>query len=326
MNPNVLIPSVAAPVSADATAFLQYITVERGFSTNTVEAYSRDLKRLETFMKARGLAKAIALTSADLGNFVAWLIGPENGLSAVSAARTLAAVRSYLKFLQTEGLIKDNPGRLARGPKLWKLVPKTLDKVGAECLVIAPTEARSADASGCSRQKLTLRDRAILETLYATGARVSELCDLHMRDVNLDAGVVRLLGKGRKERLVPIGSKAIEAITAYLDKERQRLARGEASDFLFLSRGGKRITRQAVWALVKRYGRAAGIPSTASPHTLRHSFATHMLEGGANLRAVQELLGHADISTTEIYTHVDSSRLRTVVAQYHPRGRARSAE
>ncbi|MCX7806232.1 MAG: tyrosine recombinase [Planctomycetota bacterium] len=315
------LPEVA--LGSDVEAFLQYIAVERGFSANTVEAYSRDLARLGSFMRLRGIGDAADLTASDLGGFVAWLVGPENGLSSVSAARSLAAARSYLKFLQTEGHIRDNPGRLARAPKLWKLVPKALDRTDAESLVTAPAGSASAGGSGAGRRKLTLRDSAILETLYATGARVSELCDLRTRDVNLDAGVARLFGKGRKERLVPIGRKAKEAIAAYLEKERPRSAAGGDAGFLFLSRSGRRITRQAVWALVKRYGRMAGIPPAASPHTLRHSFATHLLEGGANLRAVQELLGHADISTTEIYTHVDSSRLRTIIARYHPRGQAR---
>jgi integrase/recombinase XerD len=298
-----------------ATAFIEYIAVERGFSKNTVEAYVRDLSRLYAFMKQRGITDISSLSASHLGDFVAWLEGPAAGLSPVSAARALAAVRSYLKFLQTEGLTKENPGRLARGPRIWRKVPRVLDKKCAESLVTAPEGSR----------KLSLRDRAILETLYATGARVSEACGIRMRDLNLDVGMVRLFGKGRKERLVPIGSKAREAILAYLEAERPKLLRGESNDWLFLSRGGRPILRQAVWALVKRYGLKAGAPPAVSPHTLRHSFATHLVEGGAHLRAVQELLGHADISTTEIYTHVDGSRLKAIVSECHPRGRPRRA-
>jgi integrase/recombinase XerD len=232
-----------------------------------------------------------------------------SNLSARSIARRLAALRNFFGFLLREGLIATDPTECVRAPRAWRTIPKFLNREEIERLIQAPDTARP----------LGLRDRAMLELLYASGLRVSELCRLGMGDVNLDLGVLRTTGKGNKQRLVPVGREALEAVGAYLAGARAALLKGRASRYLFITARGGCLTRQAFWKLLGGHGRKAGIYRDLTPHVIRHSFATHLLEGGADLRSVQIMLGHADISTTQVYTHVMRSRLRDTVDKHHPR-------
>ena len=234
------------------------------------------------------------------------------GLSATSICRSLSALRMFHRFLIREGLASEDPTTLVDTPKLWKRIPDTLAVVEVEAMINA--------ARGNTWQ--AVRDKAILELFYASGMRVSELADLKRESINLDIGYVRCIGKGRKERIIPVGKRAQEAVRRYCGISRKRLTQGNEtpSSPLFLSRLGKKISRQGLWKIIKYYARKAKIKKEIWPHSLRHSFATHLLERGADLRSVQEMLGHADISTTQIYTHVDKERLRAIHRQFHPRG------
>ena len=231
-------------------------------------------------------------------------------MSPTSICRNLAAIKMFHRFLVRENLALEDPTTLVDTPKLWQRIPAVLSQGEIEAMIKA--------ASGKKPQQI--RDQAILEIFYASGLRVSELSDLKTTSVNFDAGFVRAVGKGSKERIIPLGKKARDALQKYLDHVRPKLLKGRASDVLFLSRLGQKISRQSLWAVIKFYARRANIKKTIKPHTLRHTFATHLLEHGADLRSVQEMLGHADISTTQIYTHVDRERLKSVHKQFHPRG------
>jgi integrase/recombinase XerD len=234
----------------------------------------------------------------------------QKGLSANSIGRGLSAIKMFHRFLLRERLAKDDPTNLVDTPKLWKRVPEVLSSREVEAILQA-TNGKHWQA---------IRDKAILELFYATGLRVSELASLKLEDVNFDVGYVRCLGKGRKERIVPVGRKAKEALHHYCDTTRKKLLKNQIAGALFVSRLGKKISRQSLWKLIKFYARKANIKKPIKPHTLRHSFATHLLEHGADLRSVQEMLGHADISTTQIYTHVDRERLKSIHKEFHPRG------
>jgi integrase/recombinase XerD len=287
-------------------AFVEYSAGECHLAENTVAAYRRDLRRFFEWLDGRHVP---ALTIQDLGDYAAWL--GSQGLAPSSVARHLVSLKVFYRYLQLEGIVTENHAELLGSQRLWERVPRVLSPEQVERLLAAP---RRSDP--CWR-----RDRTLLELLYATGCRASELTGLRLPDVHLDDGFCRALGKGDKERLVPLGQRAVAAVRMYLEHERPRLVAraGVTVDWLLLSYRGRQLRRERVWELVKRYVRRAGADQSVSPHTLRHSFATHMLAGGADLRQVQEMLGHANIATTQIYTHVDTARLKAVHAQYHPR-------
>ena len=287
--------------------FINFLAVERGLAENTLLAYRRDLEKYGTYLKKKGIEDINRVTRQDITNFM--YAQKQEGLSANSISRGLAAIKTFHRFLVRERLAKEDPTHLVDTPKLWKRVPEVMSQSEVESVIDA--------AQGKGWQ--AVRDRAVLELFYASGMRVSELSNLKMENMNLEVGYVRCIGKGSKERIIPVGQKARDAIQKYYQKTRQKLAKDPAVSHLFLSRLGKRISRQSIWKIIKQCARKAGIKRAIKPHTLRHSFATHLLEGGADLRAVQEMLGHSDISTTQIYTHVDRERLKTIHKQFHPR-------
>lgn len=284
-------------------AFLNFCRIEKGLSANSLDAYSTDLERLSRFLGDGAEVPGIE----ELRRYLDSLY--ESGLSSRSVARHVATLRNFCGFLVSEQLLARDPSEHLRTPKQWQAIPKFLNLEQIEKLIAAPDVSRPTG----------LRDRAMLELLYASGLRVSELCRLAAGDLNLEMGVLRTTGKGNKQRLVPVGKEAIEAVRAYLESARSALLKRRASRYLFVTARGGCLTRQAFWKLLGGYGRKAGIFHGLTPHVLRHSFATHLLEGGADLRSVQVMLGHADISTTQIYTHVMRSRLQRVVEQHHPR-------
>jgi integrase/recombinase XerD len=288
--------------------FLQYLIVERGVAGNTLEAYGRDTLRYVTFLEREGCAAPSDVRSLQVASFITFL--KEEGLGPRSRARALSAVRMFHRFLLVEGYAAHNPTAIIESPRSVGKLPSFLSAREIEALLAAPA------GDGVTE----VRDRAMLELLYATGLRVSELVNLTLRMVNLDAGYLMTLGKGAKERLVPLGESAVEAVKRYCVAARHRLDRGEANPYLFLTRLGDRMSRQAFWNIIRKRGREAGITRHLSPHTLRHSFATHLLENGADLRSVQMMLGHADLSTTQIYTHVTRERLKRIHEECHPRG------
>ena len=286
--------------------FLNYLRGECHLASNTVSAYGRDLRRFQTWLGKRKLGK---LAVGDLSEFVGVLRDDE--LAPASIARCVVAVRTFFKFLQLEGIVTENPAELIATQKMWERVPGVLNRQQVEDFLAAPKKY----------DKYWQRDIAILEVLYATGCRASEVCSLKVRDLSLDENHLKCEGKGGKQRMVPIGNRAVQAIEFYMGKLRGELAAKTPHPALelFLSRSGRPLDRVQLWRLVKQYARRAGIRDSISPHSLRHSFATHLLAGGADLRQVQEMLGHASIQTTQIYTHVEHSRLKRVHQQYHPR-------
>lgn len=288
--------------------FLNYLAVERGLSQNTISSYRRDLFKFAKYLKSQKLDSPNKIQRKDITAFM--LNEKDHNLGANSISRGLVAIKVFYKFLTRENLAKENPAFLVESPKLWKKLPDVLNIEEVGRLI----------STASSRDNAGIRDKAILELLYATGMRVSEVSTLRMDGVNFDLGFVRCFGKGSKERLVPMGKKAQAALHAYLEKVRPTLIRKDKPDSaLFLTRLGRRISRVTLWKIIKKYARAAGIKKKITPHTMRHSFATHMLERGADLRVVQELLGHANIATTQIYTHIDSSKLKSIHHKFHPR-------
>jgi integrase/recombinase XerD len=288
--------------------FINYLAVERGLADNTLLAYQRDLKKYAGCLRKIGIQDIGNVKREQITQFM--YDQKKNGLSTNSICRNLAAIKMFHRFLVRERHVKEDPTNLVDTPKLWKRVPEVLTSAEIESMINA---AKGADWQ-------VLRDKAILELFYASGMRVSELLNLKMENVNLELGYVRCIGKGRKERIIPIGRRACAAVQKYYDLVRVKLAKDDRTLNLFLSRLGKRISRQSIWKIIKHYARKAKIKREIKPHTIRHSFATHLLEHGADLRSVQEMLGHSDISTTQIYTHVDRERLKTVHKQFHPRG------
>lgn len=284
--------------------FLDTLWLESGLSRNTLSAYRSDLQALTVWLKA----PPDKATRSQLQNYFASCVS--QGARPRSTARMLSSLRRFYRYLLREGLITDDPSALLESPKLGRPLPKSLSEEQVEKLLQAPDTGTP----------LGLRDRAMLETLYATGLRVSELVSLTMQQVDLQSGVVRVVGKGNKERLVPLGEEAIECLQRYLVEARHDLLHGHSSDSLFPTARGAAMTRQAFWHNLKRYTQIAGIETHLSPHSLRHAFATHLLNHGADLRVVQMLLGHADLSTTQIYTHVARERLKSLHARHHPRG------
>lgn len=287
--------------------FLNYLSVERGLANNTIISYREDLNTYLDFIEKSNIDVLSKISKNNITNFM--FNQKEKGIAVNSIARRLAAIRMFHRFLTRERILKDDPSTLIDSPKLWKKIPETLSLNEVEALIAQP-DVRSAQG---------LRDRAILETLYATGMRVSEAVNLRKDNVNLDIGFLRCIGKGNKERVIPLGKKAIASINKYLETARGKLLNGKESEFLFVSRVGKNISRQSFWKILKKYAKLARIKKPIKPHILRHSFATHLLEHGADLRSVQEMLGHSNISTTQIYTHINKDRLKNIHRQFHPR-------
>jgi len=301
-------PSPPAEVGSNwLQKFTNYLRAECHLSENTVSAYGRDLRRLIQWL---GPTPPQRLKLSDLSEFVAALQADQ--LAPASISRAIVATRMFFKYLQLEGVVQDNPAELLGSQKMWERIPKAITSSAVERFLAAPARYDT----------YYLRDQCLLELLYATGCRVSEVCDLLLANVHLKDGYCLVEGKGSKQRMVPIGARAVQVIQNYLADGRPELLGERDPDmakWLILSRTGKRLRREAVWELVKRYALRADIDPEVSPHTLRHSFATHMLAGGADLRQIQELLGHASIQTTQIYTSVDSSRLKRIHKQFHPR-------
>jgi len=287
-----------------ADAFFDHLAIERGLSANTRASYRFDLDRFTDFLQARPLQHFTEVQRHHITDYL--LAERKRGLSPRSLARQLAAIRVFCQYLTREKLIPTDPSQTIDSPQLWKTIPHTLDYAEVEALLAAPD----------TRTKLGLRDKAILELMYASGLRVSEVSQLTLNAVNREAGFLRVTGKGNKERIVPIGKPALASLARYLAESRPALStRGE----IFLSNRGTPLSRKTTWYLIKKYARIAGITKHLSPHTLRHSFATHLLQNGGDLRVIQEMLGHADIATTQIYTHTDRERLKDTHHRFHPR-------
>ena len=304
---------MADPVSDDISRafrlerFNDHLAVEKGASPLTTEAYLNDLARFATFCHIKGATTPAAATAKILREYVYHL--KDLGLSPASIRRNVSAVRSYFKFMLGEGELVRDPSERLEAPKRWRTLPDVLTVDEVTRLIAAPA----------LEEPLAFRDRAMLELAYGAGLRVSEWISLTTKDVLMDDHLVRVFGKGSKERLVPIGRSAIAATAIYLRELRPKLEKGQGKGVMFLNARGAPLSRMGAWKILRKYVDIAGIKKAVSPHTLRHSFATHLLEGGADLRAVQEMLGHADISTTQIYTHVDREYLRSVHKQFHPR-------
>jgi integrase/recombinase XerD len=301
-------------VAAAAARYLDHLAVERGLAGNTLDSYRRDLRRYAALLGERSLA---SVGEADVAGFVATLREGSEGhppVKASSAARALVAVRGLHRFALREGLVEVDVSREVRPPALPRSLPKAISVEDVQRLI---------GAAAFDQTPLALRDGALVELLYGTGGRISEIVGLDVDDVDLDAGYARLFGKGSKERVVPVGSYARDAVSAYLVRARPALAAaGRGTPALFLNARGGRLSRQSAWTVLKDAAERAGLESVVSPHTLRHSFATHLLDGGADVRVVQELLGHASVTTTQVYTLVTVDRLREVYATAHPRARA----
>jgi integrase/recombinase XerD len=301
--------SKVAALQTDLSAFRDYLAAERGMAKNTVLAYEGDLVKYREWVAGGGLANYLTPSVRELTHYLAYL--KEGGLAASSVARNLIATKMFYRFLRLEERVEQNTVELLSSPKLWERIPQVLSPESVAKLLSAP---RNED-------RFYLRDRALLETLYATGSRASEVVNLQLADLHLDSSFCKCTGKGSKQRVVPLGAPAISVLQIYLQDLRPTLTQADKENpWVFVSKGGKRLTREMLWILVKKYVRRAGLNAKVSPHTLRHSFATHLLAGGADLRTVQELLGHANIRTTQHYTHVDRNRLQAIHRQFHPRG------
>jgi integrase/recombinase XerD len=287
--------------SRQVVSFLTFCRIEKGLSANTLEAYRRDLLRFEA------ASKELLPSPSSVAAYVDSLY--RAGLSSRSITRHITTLRNYAAFLQREGVLKEDPVGALPLPRAWQRLPKRLSIEEVDRLLAAPPGDTPAG----------LRDAGMLQLLYASGLRVSELCRVELQGLDWEMGIVKVQGKGDKQRLVPVGSHALDALRRYLNQSRPGLLKGRQSPFLFLTARGKPMTRQRFWQIISGYGRRAGIRQPITPHLLRHSFATHLLERGADLRSVQSMLGHADISTTQIYTHVLQSRLRRTVEEHHPR-------
>jgi integrase/recombinase XerD len=295
-------------LTEDISDFRNYLHAERGLAANTVSAYGRDLERFSNWA-VDGLADYTRPSLRELSGYLGFL--HDDGLAPPSVARHLVALKMFYRFLRLEERAEPRAVELLSSPALWERIPQVLNPDCVDKLLAAPQVA----------DRFYLRDRALLETLYATGSRASEVVGLKLSDIFLESSFCKCIGKGNKQRVVPLGKPAVAALRVYLDELRPRLVQSRSdATTVFVSRGGRALTREMLWVLVKKYVRRAGLNPEVSPHTLRHSFATHLLAGGADLRTVQELLGHANIRTTQHYTHVDRERLKSIHAKFHPRG------
>jgi integrase/recombinase XerD len=288
--------------------YLNYLLIERGVAQNTLEAYGRDLQRFTLFLQEKGITELNEVMPEVIIEYLVRI--KDEGLSANSMNRSLAALRGLYKYLVQEKLVEQTPLANIELAKVWMRLPDTISR---EEMVLILTQPGLETAAA-------LRDSAMLELLYATGIRVSELIGLTMNSINWQVGFLTAMGKGSKERIVPIGKAAYDCTRLYVDRARPQLMRGKSTDVLFLNRFGGKFTRQGLWKTVVRYAKKVGLQKKVHPHTFRHSFASHLLEGGADLRTVQVMLGHADISTTQIYTHITRDRLKEIHQKYHPRG------
>ena len=299
----------------DINSFLNYLAVEKGFSENTLSAYHNDLYQLANFVEgeAARCSSVPSWASFSRQGMLSYLLNlKERGYAATTVARKVAAAKSFFSFMVAEGNIKDNPTQNVGSPKVGKSLPKPISYSQAMLLLEQPAKLSAPDAK---------RDKAMLELLYASGMRVSELMSLNLDSVDTEGGSVRCFGKGHKERVIPIAPRAVLTLKEYLQEARPHLVHNDAEKALFLNRRGERLTRQGFWQILKGYAKSAELDAEISPHTLRHSFATHMLSGGADLRSVQELLGHAHISTTQVYTHLTSEHIRRTYEKSHPRAK-----
>lgn len=299
---------LSLPLGGQAKDFLDYLTVEAGLAGNTILAYGRDLADFLEYCRGSKICRLNQVKPALIHNYLQILTKDERK-SESSIKRSLVAVRMFLRFGRLTGLVKDDFSAILEGPKLWQRLPTICSKEQVINIInsVSPEEP------------FFLRDRAMLELLYATGVRASELAGLKTGDLNVDVGYLRCIGKGNKERVIPVGKAAIAATVEYQKELRPKLAKPFSGDFLLLSRTGRPMSRIEIWRLTKKYAIRAGMPKNMTVHTLRHCFATHLLSGGADLRSVQEMLGHVDIATTQIYTHVDQGRLREIHKKFHPR-------
>jgi integrase/recombinase XerD len=288
--------------------YLNFMAVEKGASRNTIDGYSRDLNRYAVFVEERGVVEISGIETEDVIAYLASLHG--EGLAANSVNRALAAIRGFYRYLLREKKVDHTPMAHIVLAKVWTRLPDVLSREEMALLLVQPGEETPAE----------IRDSAMLELMYATGIRVSELIGLTVNSINWQVGYLVAMGKGEKERIVPVGQTAYERVKRYQEAARPLLLKGRESDLLFLNRSGKGLSRQGFWKIVKKYAAKAGLDKAIHPHTFRHSFASHLLEGGADLRSVQIMLGHADISTTQIYTHVTRERLKEIHRKYHPRG------
>ena len=296
-------------LGGDINAFRHYLQSERGMAANTVLAYGRDLERFALWTANGGLTDYLKPSIRDLSHYLSHL--RDEALAPASAARHLVALKMFYRFLRLEERAAPSSVELLSSPALWERIPQVLSPESVEKLLAAPNKL----------DRFVLRDKALLETLYATGSRASEVVGLKLIDLHLDSAFCKCLGKGNKQRVVPLGRPALAALRTYLSDARPQLVeRHPEAPWVFVSRGGRALTREMLWILVKKYARRAGLSAKISPHTLRHSFATHLLAGGADLRTVQELLGHANIRTTQHYTHVEHDRLKSIHHRFHPRG------
>jgi integrase/recombinase XerD len=299
---------LSLPLGEQAKSFLDYLTVEAGLASNTILAYGRDLTGFLEYCKSNKIRRLNQIKPALIQNYLRILTKDEQK-SESSIKRCLVAVRMFLRFGKLTGLVQDDFAAILEGPKLWQRLPTICSRKQVISIINAV----------CPEEPFYLRDRAMLELLYATGVRASELAGLKTSDLNVNIGYLRCIGKGSRERVIPVGKAAIAATVEYLRELRPKLARPFSGDFLLLSRTGRPMGRIEIWRLTKKYAMRAGMPKTLTVHTLRHCFATHLLAGGADLRSVQEMLGHVDIATTQIYTHVDNERLREIHRKFHPR-------
>jgi integrase/recombinase XerD len=287
--------------------FLDAIWMERGLSENTLDAYRADLLALDQRLKERDV-KIVDASKADLLDYISWRVG--GGAKPRSTARQLSSFRRFYRYLLREGTIAEDPTAEIAMPKIGRSLPQSLTEDEVDALLAAPNVS----------EPLGNRDRAMLELLYATGVRVSELINLKMSQMNLNQGVIRIIGKGNRERLIPLGGEAQDWLRDFIDGARIEILLERQTDYLFPTRRGDRMTRQAFWHIIKRYAKKAGVSKKLSPHTVRHAFATHLLNNGADLRVIQLLLGHSDVSTTQIYTHVARERMKELHSEHHPRG------
>jgi integrase/recombinase XerD len=295
--------------------FLNYLVVEKGFSDNTKLAYQNDLHQLASFVEKEATRRGTIPPWAafDRDSMLRYLLElKERRYAATTIARKIAAIKSFYGFLVAEGILRDNPTRDMPSPKVGKSLPRPISIAQARLLLEQPAKRSTPEAK---------RDSAMLHLLYASGMRVSELVSLNLTDINIDDGYVRCFGKGHKERIIPIAPRAVLVLKDYLTEARPHLVRSSEEKALFLNRRGERLTRQGLWQILKGYAKEAGLEARVTPHTLRHSFATHMLSGGADLRSVQELLGHANISTTQVYTHLTTDHIRLAYERSHPRAK-----
>lgn len=292
----------------EADQFLDHLAVERNLSPNTIDAYRHDIFKYLEFLESSGSGVHNA-RAVDIEKFIRFL--RNRNLSAGSVVRSLSAIRTFYRFLQTEGVTDNDPTKQIERPRPWKKLPVVLDIFEIEALLDQPD----------MESDLGIRNRAMLELAYAAGLRVTEILQVTIHNLDLDEGLVLVMGKGRKERLVPVGRVALDYVGRYIDGPRRRLSlKGDRTEVLFLNFRGAPLSRMGFWKIMQKYVESAGIKKKCTPHTLRHSFATHLLEGGADLRSVQEMLGHADIATTQIYTRVDRSYLKDIHKTFHPRG------